>query len=314
MFFHHSLADNLLAFIQSASTKTVVCLHTTSHGDALEPFPPGFRMLAGDPFQRNFTGLPVPDPPKPWTGGNVTQEALRLKAVGFNCLHYSVNPPEGTLYRHFMPDKNFLNENCSDGLFQSSPSLSSVERLLLPVATLPSRQPTFPAFHTDSLSLCLRKGPLRSGQDLKPCPIGLGKGCFPRVVTYDYIRTWTRPARWRRTSLRLDAEGAGEDAAAPATLTPKKRGRPKKAELAKDNDVVKQEPGSEVESKADSVMQGSNVADQLLAAAEAGGALLPGSHSLLISTAVHLGLSSWLPVRTSPCSPDHPCRLPCRRL
>ncbi|KAK8237749.1 hypothetical protein HDK90DRAFT_202926 [Phyllosticta capitalensis] len=67
-----------------------------------------------------------------------------------------------------------------------------------------------------------------------------------------------------------NGEGAGEDAAAPATLTPKKRGRPKKAELAKDNDVVKQEPGSEVESKADSVMQGSNVADQLLAAAEAG--------------------------------------------
>ncbi|KAK8245849.1 hypothetical protein IWZ00DRAFT_331531 [Phyllosticta capitalensis] len=86
------------------------------YGDDPKPFPPGFRMLAGDPFQRNFTGLPVPDPPKPWTGGNVTQEALRLKAVGFNCLHYSVNPPEGTLYRHFMPDKDFLDENCSDGL------------------------------------------------------------------------------------------------------------------------------------------------------------------------------------------------------
>ncbi|KAK7510427.1 hypothetical protein IWZ03DRAFT_77820 [Phyllosticta citriasiana] len=86
------------------------------YGDDPKAFPPGFRMLAGDPLQRNFTGLAVPDPAKPWTGKDVTQSALRLKALGFNCLHYSVNPPEGTLYRHFLPDKDFLDENCSDGL------------------------------------------------------------------------------------------------------------------------------------------------------------------------------------------------------
>lgn len=72
-------------------------------------------MLAGDMRQRNFT-LPVPDPEKPWSGEDATQKALAQKALGFNCLHYDVNPPEATLYRHFLPDKTFLDENCSDGL------------------------------------------------------------------------------------------------------------------------------------------------------------------------------------------------------
>ncbi|KAF2140371.1 uncharacterized protein K452DRAFT_230488 [Aplosporella prunicola CBS 121167] len=85
------------------------------YGDDVKAFPENFRMLAGDPYQRNFT-LPVPDPAKPWTGEDKTQKALAQKAIGFNCLHYDVNPPEGTLYRHFLPDKQFLDENCHDGV------------------------------------------------------------------------------------------------------------------------------------------------------------------------------------------------------
>lgn len=81
----------------------------------MKAFPKNFRMLAGDMRQRNFT-LPVPDPEKPWTGDDATQSALAQKALGFNCLHYDVNPPEATLYRHFLPDKSFLDENCSSGL------------------------------------------------------------------------------------------------------------------------------------------------------------------------------------------------------
>lgn len=72
-------------------------------------------MLAGDPFQRNFT-LPVPDPPKSeWTGSQGTQEALRAKAVGFNCLNYN-GPAEPSLERHFLPNKTYLDEHCTDGV------------------------------------------------------------------------------------------------------------------------------------------------------------------------------------------------------
>ena len=72
-------------------------------------------MISGDNFQRNFT-LPVPDPPKSdWTAKDETQSALAQKAIGFNCLNYNA-APEGSLYRHFLPDKNYLDENCLDGV------------------------------------------------------------------------------------------------------------------------------------------------------------------------------------------------------
>lgn len=72
-------------------------------------------MVAGDPFQRNFT-WPVPDPPKSeWTGVQVSQDALRQKALGFNCLNYAATP-EGSLQRHFLPDKAYLDEHCTDGI------------------------------------------------------------------------------------------------------------------------------------------------------------------------------------------------------
>lgn len=72
-------------------------------------------MIAGDNEQRNFT-LPVPDPPKSdWTGEDVTQKSLGQKAVGFNCLNYAA-AAEGSLYRHFLPDKAYLDANCLDGI------------------------------------------------------------------------------------------------------------------------------------------------------------------------------------------------------
>jgi Domain of unknown function (DUF1996) len=74
-------------------------------------------MIAGDTYQRNFT-LPIPDPPQSsWASdpAQVSQEGLRAKAIGFNCLNYAI-APEGSLYRHFLPDKAYLDANCTDGL------------------------------------------------------------------------------------------------------------------------------------------------------------------------------------------------------
>ena len=76
--------------------------------------PNGLTMISGDTYQRNFT-YPIPDPPMPWSGADVTQEALRQKAVGFNCLNYA-KTPEASLYRHFMPTKEYIDANCVDGL------------------------------------------------------------------------------------------------------------------------------------------------------------------------------------------------------
>ena len=45
----------------------------------------------------------------------MTESALRQKAVGFNCLDYQKNP-EPTLFRHFLPDKAYLDANCPDGV------------------------------------------------------------------------------------------------------------------------------------------------------------------------------------------------------
>jgi hypothetical protein len=73
-------------------------------------------MIAGDTYQRNFT-YPVPDIPK--SNWNVnpynTQSFLRQAAVGFNCLNYAATP-EGSLFRHFLPNKTYLDANCPDGV------------------------------------------------------------------------------------------------------------------------------------------------------------------------------------------------------
>lgn len=81
----------------------------------MEAFPDGFRLIAGDPFLRNFT-WPIPDPPKSeWTGDQASQAALAQKALGFNCLNYN-KKAEPSLGRHFLPDKAYLDEHCTDGV------------------------------------------------------------------------------------------------------------------------------------------------------------------------------------------------------
>lgn len=82
-------------------------------------------MVTGDPRIRNFSG-PFPDIPtsdvRVWpndpaaVGRPAHQFFLMQRAIGFNCLHYSVFPPEASLYRHQMPSKEFLDETCTDGL------------------------------------------------------------------------------------------------------------------------------------------------------------------------------------------------------
>ncbi|KAF9885417.1 hypothetical protein FE257_012939 [Aspergillus nanangensis] len=85
------------------------------YGEGVEAFPEGFRMIAGDPFIRSFD-WPIPDPPKSeWTGAQASQKALAQKALGFNCLNYA-ETPEPSLGRHFLPNKTFLDEHCTDGV------------------------------------------------------------------------------------------------------------------------------------------------------------------------------------------------------
>lgn len=72
-------------------------------------------MLAGDTNQRNFS-YPIPDIEKSlWSGEYVQQPFLRQWALGFNCLNYNA-APEASLYRHFMPDKAFLDKQCTEGV------------------------------------------------------------------------------------------------------------------------------------------------------------------------------------------------------
>lgn len=76
-------------------------------------------MVAGDTKRRSYTlGNPSqPDPPKSrWSSmGQTKQSDLVQRAVGFNCLNYQ-KAPEGTLYRHHLPNKAYLDDNCSDGV------------------------------------------------------------------------------------------------------------------------------------------------------------------------------------------------------
>lgn len=85
------------------------------YGQDIKAFPAGFQMLAGDTRLRNFSG-PVPDPEKSlWGPEDKTQHALGQKALGFNCLNYK-KTPEASMYRHFLPDKDYMDANCDDGI------------------------------------------------------------------------------------------------------------------------------------------------------------------------------------------------------
>ncbi|KAJ4377492.1 hypothetical protein N0V83_000317 [Neocucurbitaria cava] len=84
-------------------------------GDDLKAFPEGFEMLAGDSRKRNFTGS-VPDKPlAEWGPEDTTQVSLMEKSLGFNCLNYA-KTPEGSRYRHSMPTKEYIDDNCANGI------------------------------------------------------------------------------------------------------------------------------------------------------------------------------------------------------
>lgn len=87
------------------------------YGDNIKPFPKGFRMLSGKTDRRNYTaGDPTkPDPEKALWPNNLSQDELSQRALGFNCLNYD-RQPEPTLYRHFLPDKEYLDKNCKNGV------------------------------------------------------------------------------------------------------------------------------------------------------------------------------------------------------
>jgi hypothetical protein len=106
-------------FASSTNKDTSYYLLYPNANDATEKvygFPAGFRMIAGNVNLRNFSDYAVPDIPKSdWTGEYTTQAFLRQAALGFNCLNYA-KAPEGSLYRHFLPDKAYLDANCADGV------------------------------------------------------------------------------------------------------------------------------------------------------------------------------------------------------
>ncbi|KAG6127989.1 hypothetical protein E4U22_005436 [Claviceps purpurea] len=89
------------------------------YGNNVTAFPKGFQMVAGSNTRRTYTvgDASQPDPPKSdWAGlGQTTQSALEQRAIGFNCLNYA-KAPEGTLYRHKLPDKSYLDANCANGV------------------------------------------------------------------------------------------------------------------------------------------------------------------------------------------------------
>ncbi|KAI9647742.1 hypothetical protein NHQ30_004128 [Ciborinia camelliae] len=87
------------------------------YGDNVTAFPKDFHMIAGDNTRRNFSNYPVPDIDKSdWNKAPYnTQAFLRQAALGFNCLNYGA-AAEGSLYRHFLPDKAYLDAHCADGV------------------------------------------------------------------------------------------------------------------------------------------------------------------------------------------------------
>ncbi|KAK2623902.1 hypothetical protein QTJ16_006536 [Diplocarpon rosae] len=120
VYWHPSLyfqgADGKFTLVEQVGGMLAYYLLNYSPGStSITAFPEGFEMLAGDTNQRNFT-YPVPDVEKSlWTGEFADQAFLRQAAIGFNCLNYQ-KTPEGTLYRHFLPDKAYLDANCVDGV------------------------------------------------------------------------------------------------------------------------------------------------------------------------------------------------------
>ncbi|KAK0752218.1 hypothetical protein B0T18DRAFT_317844 [Schizothecium vesticola] len=97
-------------------------LDAKNPSSGLKAFPAGFRMIAGDANRRNFSvngyDAKAPEPGKAlWASmGQTKQEDLAQRAIGFNCMNYNGRDAEPSLYRHYMPDKSYLDRECQQGL------------------------------------------------------------------------------------------------------------------------------------------------------------------------------------------------------
>ena len=90
------------------------------YGNNVTAFPKDFRMLAGDTKRREWDEQldgPLQNPPNYQLPKDLrNQETMGHRAVSFNCLHYSRGDVEPSMYRHFMPDKAFLDRECTNGI------------------------------------------------------------------------------------------------------------------------------------------------------------------------------------------------------
>ena len=72
-------------------------------------------MIAGNASKQNDFVPPLYIPQSLWGPEEKTPKALTEKAIGFNCLNYG-GSAEGSLTRHLLPNKSFVDSNCADGL------------------------------------------------------------------------------------------------------------------------------------------------------------------------------------------------------
>ncbi|KAK0703208.1 hypothetical protein B0T26DRAFT_815318 [Lasiosphaeria miniovina] len=92
-----------------------------SKNPSITAFRSDFQMIAGNSLRRSYSIAGYSafnvDPEKSfWSKlGQTSQADLAQRALGFNCLNYD-KQPEGSLYRHVLPDKFYLDANCADGV------------------------------------------------------------------------------------------------------------------------------------------------------------------------------------------------------
>lgn len=83
--------------------------------DNVKAFPEGFQVVAGNKNTRNFNGSFPDEPLSSWPGEPDDQKWLSQRALGFNCLNYK-GKAEPSLYRHEFPTKEYMDQNCPDGM------------------------------------------------------------------------------------------------------------------------------------------------------------------------------------------------------
>jgi hypothetical protein len=105
--------NNNVAYVNDFNGKTVL-------GEPLAAFPPNFRMIAGNNSVRDFPYIQPDREMSDWNEEDSSQPALAAKSLGFNCMHYNDDGPngttEGSMEFHNLRDKDFLDAYCYDGV------------------------------------------------------------------------------------------------------------------------------------------------------------------------------------------------------